>query len=92
MTAYFNPHTRKLETPEEMGKRPADSETVLPVELVGLEGLKEIIQDAGEGPTAEEWAAYFRKVAADLGITDVERYLPSAAPDSPPPRPPRPAP
>ena len=31
MTAYFNPHTRKLETPEEMGERPADSETVLPV-------------------------------------------------------------
>lgn len=53
MTAYFNPHTGKLETPEEMGERPADSETVLPVGIVS-EVFREIWFETAKA-VALEW-------------------------------------
>lgn len=78
MTRYWNPRTKEWESEQQMKRRPywTAGEKVLSAELAGLEGLKDIIQDAGEPPTADEWAAYFRKVAEAMGIKDFDLLAP----------------
>ncbi len=94
MTLYRNPHTGKLETPEEMGERPADSETVLPV---ACDAVSRLLAEIHIEELIDRIRADLPRGGLVIGSTDTGRnhfwpVSPSTAPDSPPPQPPRPGP